>query len=144
MFILNTFRFGIEMVPCEPEGLNQMDENDVPLCEGFHWESVFDISQVSLPSRKRSLSESSMVKNGASDTNSLLKAVDPLRDTPVSGPSQQLEREEKDHLKNKGLKGPPQDPEDVEVDIFCTSENELNDTQEVGKKRRAPGVSFIT
>ncbi|XP_056623775.1 zinc finger protein 106 isoform X2 [Triplophysa dalaica] len=137
-------RFGIEMVPCEPEGLNQMDENDVPLCEGFHWESVFDISQVSVPSRKRSLSESSMVKNGASDTNSLLKAVDPLRDTPVSGPSQQLEREAKDHLKNKGLKGPPQGSEDIEVDIFCTSENELNDTQEVGKKRRAPGDVLST
>ncbi|KAA0711415.1 Zinc finger protein 106 [Triplophysa tibetana] len=137
-------RFGIEMVPCEPEGLNQMDENDVPLCEGFHWESVFDISQVSVPSRKRSLSESSMVQNGASDTSTLLKAVDPLRGTPVSGPSQQLEREEKDHLKNKGLKGPPQGLEDVEVDIVCTSETELNDTQEVGKKRRAPGDVLST
>lgn len=144
MFIPNHFRFGIEMVPCEPEGLNQMEEDDVPLCEGFHWDSVFDISQVSLPSRKRSLSESSVVKNGSSDTSSLLKALEPLRDSPVRGPSQQVEREEKDHLKNEGLKGPREGPKDVEVEIGCTSETELNDTQGVGKKRRAAGVSFVT
>lgn len=141
MFDLNLFRFGIEMVPCEPEGPNQMDEDDVPLSEGFHWESLFGISQLSMPSRKRSLSESSVVKNG--ETSSHLKAVEPLRDAPVSGPSHQSEREEIEP-KNQCMKGPPLGTEDVEGDIVCISETELNDTQGVGKKRRAPGVSFIT
>ncbi|XP_045918182.1 zinc finger protein 106 isoform X2 [Micropterus dolomieu] len=46
-------RFGIEMVPCEQE------EDDIPLLEGFQWESLMDIS-ASGASRKRSLSESSL------------------------------------------------------------------------------------
>ncbi|XP_073725619.1 zinc finger protein 106-like isoform X2 [Misgurnus anguillicaudatus] len=135
-------RFGIEMVPCEPEGQNPMEENDVPLCEGFQWDSVLDINQMSLHSRKRSLSESSVVKSGSSGTSSLLKAVDTLRDSSISGPLLQTEREEiqtKDHLTNQYLKGHLQGPEDIEGDSGCTSETELNDTQGVGKKRRAPG-----
>lgn len=46
-------RFGIEMVPYEQE------EDDIPLLEGFQWESLMDISAPSA-SRKRSLSESSV------------------------------------------------------------------------------------
>lgn len=133
-------RFGIEMVPCEPEGLNQMDENDVPLSEGFHWDSLFDLSQV--PSRKRSLSESNVVKDGPAGTSSLLKGVEPLKDSPACGPSQQPRREElqsKDHLEIQGSKGPSKGLEDVDGDSGCTSEIELIDTQGAGKKRRAPG-----
>ncbi|XP_051578125.1 zinc finger protein 106-like [Myxocyprinus asiaticus] len=127
-------RFGIEMVPCEPEGNNQMSENDDPLCEGFHWDSLLDFSQVPVPSRKRSLSESSVVKDHSAGTSSLLKTVDPLRDCPPSSPSQQLRREDlqpKGHLEIQG-------PVDVEGDCGCTSETELNDMQGNGKKRRAP------
>lgn len=132
------------MVPCEPEGLNQMDENDVPLSEGFHWDSLFDLSPV--PSRKRSLSESNVVKDGPAGTSSLLKGVDPMKDSPACGPSQQPRREElqsKGHLEIQGSKGPSNGPEDAEGDSGCTSEIELIDTQGAGKKRRAPGVSVL-
>nr|XP_033498441.1 zinc finger protein 106 [Epinephelus lanceolatus] len=48
-------RFGIEMVPIDQEDQSQ-EEDDIPLLEGFQWESLTDISA----SRKRSLSESSV------------------------------------------------------------------------------------
>ncbi|CAN9502603.1 unnamed protein product [Ophioblennius macclurei] len=51
-------RFGIEMVPCEQE-YHSMEEEDIPLLEGFQWESLMDLSSQSA-SRKRSLSESSV------------------------------------------------------------------------------------
>ncbi|XP_050989402.1 zinc finger protein 106 [Labeo rohita] len=132
-------RFGIEMVPCEPEGPNQMDE-DVPLSEGFHWDSLIEFSQV--PTRKRSLSESNLVKDGPAGTSSLPKAVDPVRDSLACGPSQPPRREElqsKGHLEIQGSKGPSKGPEEVEEDGGCISDAELMDTQGAGKKRRAPG-----
>uniref|UniRef100_UPI0037E7FF14 zinc finger protein 106 n=1 Tax=Semicossyphus pulcher TaxID=241346 RepID=UPI0037E7FF14 len=51
-------RFGIEMVPCEQEDQSQ-EEDNVPLLEGFQWESLMDASAPG-SSRKRSLSESSI------------------------------------------------------------------------------------
>ncbi|XP_044022577.1 zinc finger protein 106 [Siniperca chuatsi] len=51
-------RFGIEMVPYEQEDQSQ-EEDDIPLLEGFQWESLMDISASGV-SRKRSLSESSL------------------------------------------------------------------------------------
>ncbi|XP_071353627.1 zinc finger protein 106 [Trachinotus anak] len=51
-------RFGIEMVPNEQEDHSQ-EEDDIPLLEGLHWESLIDISSPGA-SRKRSLSESSL------------------------------------------------------------------------------------
>uniref|UniRef100_A0A3Q3XHD4 C2H2-type domain-containing protein n=1 Tax=Mola mola TaxID=94237 RepID=A0A3Q3XHD4_MOLML len=51
-------RFGIEMVPLDQEDQSQEDD-DIPLLEGFQWDSVMDIS-ASGTSRKRSLSESSL------------------------------------------------------------------------------------
>ncbi|XP_073683153.1 zinc finger protein 106 [Garra rufa] len=133
-------RFGIEMVPCEPEGANQMDEDDVPLSEGFHWDSLFEFGQV--PSRKRSLSESNVVKDGPAGSSSFSKAVDPVRDSPASGPPQPPRREELQstgHLDIQGLKGPSKGPEEVEEDGGCISDIELIDNQGAGKKRRAPG-----
>ncbi|KAF4102460.1 zinc finger protein 106 [Onychostoma macrolepis] len=132
-------RFGIEMVPCEPEGPNQMDD-DVPLSEGFHWDSLFEFGQV--PSRKRSLSESNVVKESPAGTSSLPKAVDPVRDSPACGPSKPQTREELQstgRLENQVSKGPSKGPEEVEDDGGCISESELIDTQGAGKKRRAPG-----
>uniref|UniRef100_A0A8C2I704 Zinc finger protein 106a n=1 Tax=Cyprinus carpio TaxID=7962 RepID=A0A8C2I704_CYPCA len=133
-------RFGIEMVPCEPEGPNQMDQDEVPLSEGFHWDSLFEFTQV--PSCKRSLSESNVVKESPAATSSLPKAVDPVRDSPACGPSQTPRREELQstgRLENQGSKGPFKGPEEVEEDGGCISETELIDTQGSGKKRRAPG-----
>ncbi|XP_040916324.1 zinc finger protein 106 [Toxotes jaculatrix] len=51
-------RFGIEMVPNELEDQSQ-EEDDIPLLEGSHWESLMDFSAPGT-SRKRSLSESSL------------------------------------------------------------------------------------
>ncbi|XP_041809855.1 zinc finger protein 106 [Chelmon rostratus] len=51
-------RFGIEMVPLDQEDQSQ-EEDDIPLLEGFQWDSLMDVS-ASGASRKRSLSESSL------------------------------------------------------------------------------------
>ncbi|XP_028994794.1 zinc finger protein 106 [Betta splendens] len=51
-------RFGIEMVPYDQEE-NSQEEDDIPVLEGFQWESLMDISAPSA-TRKRSLSESSV------------------------------------------------------------------------------------
>ncbi|KAM9341415.1 zinc finger protein 106 [Symphorus nematophorus] len=51
-------RFGIEMVPLDQEDQSQ-EEDDIPLLEGFQWDSLMDVS-TSGASRKRSLSESSI------------------------------------------------------------------------------------
>uniref|UniRef100_A0AAQ5XP06 C2H2-type domain-containing protein n=1 Tax=Amphiprion ocellaris TaxID=80972 RepID=A0AAQ5XP06_AMPOC len=52
-------RFGIEMVPSE-QGYQSQEEDDIPLLEGFQWESLMDVSSQGGASRKRSLSESSI------------------------------------------------------------------------------------
>lgn len=57
MFLL-PYRFGIEMVPLDQEDQSQ-EEDDIPLLEGFQWDSLMDISTSGV-SRKRSLSESSL------------------------------------------------------------------------------------
>lgn len=46
------------MVPLEQEDQSQ-EEDHIPLLEGFQWESLMDVSTLG-PSRKRSLSESSL------------------------------------------------------------------------------------
>lgn len=51
-------RFGIEMVPLDQEDQSQ-EEDDIPLLEGFQWDSLMDTSS-SGATRKRSLSESSV------------------------------------------------------------------------------------
>ncbi|GAA6224908.1 zinc finger protein 106 [Lates japonicus] len=56
-------RFGIEMVPNEHEDHSQ-EEEDIPLLEGLHWDSLMDISACGA-SRKRSLSESSLAPASA-------------------------------------------------------------------------------
>lgn len=46
------------MVPLDQEDQSQ-EEDDIPLLEGFHWDSLMEVSG-STTSRKRSLSESSL------------------------------------------------------------------------------------
>lgn len=46
------------MVPLDQEDQSQ-EEDDIPLLEGFHWDSLMEVS-ASTTSRKRSLSESSL------------------------------------------------------------------------------------
>ncbi|XP_062325034.1 zinc finger protein 106 [Osmerus eperlanus] len=52
-------RFGIEMVSCDQEGMSQ-EEEDIPLAEGFQWESLLIGHANMAPARQRSLSESSV------------------------------------------------------------------------------------
>lgn len=63
-------RFGIEMVPLDQEDQSQ-EEDNIPLLEGFHWDSLTDTS-ASGASRKRSLSESSVAP---APSHSLFKSL---------------------------------------------------------------------
>ncbi|KAF7653198.1 hypothetical protein LDENG_00086080 [Lucifuga dentata] len=65
-------RFGIEMVSYDQEEQSQEDD-DIPLLEGFQWESVMD-STDSGTSRKRSLSESSLAPDRSASAHSLFSS----------------------------------------------------------------------
>ncbi|XP_036448642.1 LOW QUALITY PROTEIN: zinc finger protein 106 [Colossoma macropomum] len=155
-------RFGIEMVPNEPDGPSHMEEDDAPLCEGFHWDSLVDFGAASVPSRKRSMSESNMVIDGSAASCSLLKAGEPLRETSVGGQQhssklrphsiQALLEDDSEgqrdnerlaqasaHMDAASASGPALDQEPVDGDSSCMSGTELNDWQNGGKKRRAVG-----
>uniref|UniRef100_A0AAY4C464 C2H2-type domain-containing protein n=1 Tax=Denticeps clupeoides TaxID=299321 RepID=A0AAY4C464_9TELE len=144
-------RFGIEMVPNEQESLTHAEE-EVPLSEGYQWES----SMVPLASRKRSLSESSLAPDRSATTFSLFSAP-----SEVSGASSTLGRdrfseqiqaskviiegqrqnpeEHQQRLSQTVAEGESQTIEPMEEEISCISGPELNDTQGGGKKRRAAG-----
>uniref|UniRef100_A0AAR2JH24 C2H2-type domain-containing protein n=1 Tax=Pygocentrus nattereri TaxID=42514 RepID=A0AAR2JH24_PYGNA len=143
-------RFGIEMVPNEPDGPSFMEEDDAPLCEGFQWDSLIDIGTESVPSRECSMSESNMVVGDSAASCSLLTAGEPLRETSVGG--QQHSSKLRPHSiqgDNEGLaqasvhmgaaSGPVLDQEPVDGDSSCMSGTEQNECQNGGKKRRAVG-----
>ncbi|KAL7862038.1 hypothetical protein SRHO_G00134790 [Serrasalmus rhombeus] len=153
-------RFGIEMVPNEPDGPSFMEEDDAPLCEGFQWDSLIDIGTESVPSRECSMSESNMVVGGSAASCSLLTAGEPLRETSVGGQQHSsklrphsiqalLEDDSKGQRDNEGLaqasvhmgaaSGPVLDQEPVDGDSSCMSGTEQNECQNGGKKRRAVG-----
>lgn len=144
------------MVPNEPEGASHMEDDDVPLCEGFHWDSVADFSPVSAFSRKRSMSESSVVTHGTTKSCSVLRATEPtsvinLRDSgkprlqaaqsPMGEDCDQRNGEgithDEEHMKTMEVQKPVQDTEPMNGESSCMSNAELNG----GKKRRAVGVS---
>ncbi|KAJ8401128.1 hypothetical protein AAFF_G00387100 [Aldrovandia affinis] len=150
-------RFGIEMVtsvPYDMEGLSQEEGDDSALTEGYQWDSICE-SYPALSGagpRKRSLSESSVVGDRASATLSMfpppaLKA-EPPRDWADGPPRPGSEPQGTSHspspstgLVDPEKEGKPssQGPADVEGDSSCASETEQNDTQGLGKKRRAAG-----
>lgn len=145
------------MVPSEPEGASHMEDDDVPLCEGFQWDSVANFSPVSVFSRKRSVSESSVVIHGSTTSSSLLRAAEPasvmnLQDgaeTRLQAVHSPMEKncdnqkdsegtgQAKEHMKEMEVQKPVQDTEPVDGESSCMSSTELNG----GKKRRAVGVS---
>ncbi|KAF7704401.1 hypothetical protein HF521_021473 [Silurus meridionalis] len=144
-------RFGIEMVPNEPEGAGHMEDDDVPLYEGFHWDSVADGSPGSAFPRKRSMSESSVVTHGTTASSSFLRAADPasdmnLADSAVQAVHSPMEEDcadqrdskaiaqAREHMKEMEVQKPVQDLEAVDGES-CMSSTELNG----GKKRRAVG-----
>lgn len=155
---MSLVRFGIEMVPSEPEGASHM-EVDVPLCEGFQWDSVANFSPISVFPRKRSMSESSVVIHGSPASCSLFRAAEPdsvmnLRDSAKTGlqavhsPMEEDCDDQRDsdgiaqakeHMKEVEVQKPVQDTEPVDGESSCMSSTELNG----GKKRRAVGVSDV-
>uniref|UniRef100_A0A1A7XDS1 C2H2-type domain-containing protein n=1 Tax=Iconisemion striatum TaxID=60296 RepID=A0A1A7XDS1_9TELE len=68
-------RFGIEMVANEQESQSQEDD-DIPILEGFQWESLMDVS-LQASSRKRSLSESSLAPAPARPLFASLSSEEP-------------------------------------------------------------------
>ncbi|XP_036397703.1 zinc finger protein 106 [Megalops cyprinoides] len=154
-------RFGIEMVtpvPYDLEGLS-LEEEDTVLAEGYHWDSICEPFP-SLPGtatpRKRSLSESSVVTDRTASALSLFTAAAPGADKPRDRPDvpPRLSSEPQGGATQIPRAGPVitkeerepgegtpagQGPESVEGDSSCTSEAEQNDTQGLGKKRRAAG-----
>ncbi|XP_031435574.1 zinc finger protein 106 isoform X2 [Clupea harengus] len=140
-------RFGIEMVSNEQENAAQM-EGEEPLCEGYHWESLLGSSLAPLPSRKRSLSESSLAPDRTSASLSLFSTPSNVRDArPSFSQSDPGPKEIPGQNLTELLPGPTQAakdaraqaPESVEGDSSCMSGTELNECHSGGKKRRAAG-----
>ncbi|XP_034530889.1 zinc finger protein 106 [Notolabrus celidotus] len=158
-------RFGIEMVPCEQEDQSQ-EEGDVPLLEGFQWDSLMDSSAPG-SSRKRSLSESSIAPASSHSLFASLTSQETQRDdlrsepqvSPVSTRPQEEEEEDKDslrHLEVEKMLGQleekaqkqPEKLTSVTVKALQRSDSVLGDSssgteqldgQGTGKRRRAAG-----
>ncbi|MBN3311907.1 ZN106 protein, partial [Atractosteus spatula] len=106
-------RFGIEMVTPLPSDLEE--GADPPCLEGFQWEDI-SVMQTAT-TRKRSLSESSVVMDRP--TSSYCLFTDGSAET------------------SKATQQPETGQEQKAEATDCTSGTEQNDTQGVGKKRRA-------
>lgn len=141
-------RFGIEMVPLEQEDQSQEEEDDVPVLEGFRWDSLMDVSALS-PSRKRSLSESSLSPPGP---RSLLapRTSQQVALKEEAACSQQRRRRgsassEKAALPAEREEEPPASAASLDgcdsVLGDSSSGTELCDGQGTGKRRRAARVS---
>ncbi|KAK5917370.1 hypothetical protein CgunFtcFv8_012265 [Champsocephalus gunnari] len=146
-------RFGIEMVPMEQEDQSQ-EEGDIPLIEGFQWESLMDAPA----SRKRSLSESSVAP---ASTHSLFtpfikKEAPEQREAEFTSPnaaSTKRNKEEKQQVEVEQMLGrseekAPEKLTSVTVRMLQRSDSvlgdsssmeELYDGQGTGKRRRAAG-----
>ncbi|XP_059209736.1 zinc finger protein 106 [Centropristis striata] len=153
-------RFGIEMVPMDQEDQSQ-EEDDIPLLEGFQWESLMDTPA----SRKRSLSESSIAPTSShslftshvSKETAQREALSSEQQGPASSPSPMAAQGNKDNqqeveqmhgqLEAKAQKQPEkltsatvktlQRSDSVLGD--SSSGTELCDGQGTGKRRRAAG-----
>lgn len=138
----------VTSVPFDQEGF---EEGEGDLSEGYQWDAVCE-PLPGLPGagpRKRSLSESSVVGDRTSSALSLFSAATPPRDRP-EGPPRLVSEPQGGASSGPGVgTGNPEKEaapegaivESVEGDSSCTSEAEQNDTQGLGKKRRAAGVS---
>ncbi|MGH0114479.1 UNVERIFIED_CONTAM: hypothetical protein FKN15_018798 [Acipenser sinensis] len=184
-------RFGIEMVAPtqnEQEGLDVEEASDMPYLEGYQWESI--CAALPTSTRKRSLSESSVVNDRSASVYSLFSdnpaggsreegARIPALPSPHGPNGDQRSRpaeSERESLSKKtsipslqelpcvkreveGTEGEaPGGPEglsegaaatamgpdgSLEGDSSCTSGAEQNDSQGVGKKRRAAARSQV-
>ncbi|XP_072221969.1 zinc finger protein 106 [Leuresthes tenuis] len=149
-------RFGIEMVPCEQEYQSQ-EEEDLALLEGFQWESLMDIS-IQGNSRKRSLSESSLVPAPTLPLFSSFTSVETTQSKVLSS-EQQTSASSPNCSSAQGNQDSPSHPEakaqrqpekltSATVRVLQRSDSVLGDSssgteqydaQGTGKRRRATG-----
>lgn len=141
------YRFGIEMVSLEQEDQSQ-EEDDIALLEGFQWESLMDVSALS-PSRKRSLSESSLSSPCAHSPLTAQTSKQTAQKEEVGCSVQQSEKAAYQHepelrAAETGEKLPSLVPTPQRCDSALgdsSSGTELCDGQGMGKRRRAARVS---
>lgn len=153
------------MVPNEHEDHSQ-EEEDIPLLEGLHWDSLMDISACGA-SRKRSLSESSlapasapslfmslrseeMVQRGSPSSEQQASSVSP---TLTEGSKDDLHQQEVEQMLGQFEAKAQKQPEKLmsaTVKALQRSDSVLGDSssgteqvdgQGTGKRRRATGVS---
>lgn len=135
------------MVPLEQEDQSQ-EEDNIPLLEGFQWESLMDVSTLG-PSRKRSLSESSLAPPPAhslltpqTSKQTAQEKVLPAEQRAFS-PSEKMdgqhELEREEETLASSLATALQRCDSVLGD--SSSGTELCEGQGPGKRRRAAGVS---
>ncbi|KAL3049608.1 hypothetical protein OYC64_008961 [Pagothenia borchgrevinki] len=147
-------RFGIEMVPMEQEDQSQ-EEGDIPLIEGFQWESLMDAPA----SRKRSLSESSIVPASTHSLfTSFIKKEEPEQreaevtsPNPASAKGNKGEKQQVEQMLGQSGEKAQKQPEKLTSATVralqrsdsvlgdSSSMEELYDGQGTGKRRRAAG-----
>ncbi|XP_034076500.1 LOW QUALITY PROTEIN: zinc finger protein 106 [Gymnodraco acuticeps] len=147
-------RFGIEMVPMEQEDQSQ-EEGDIPLIEGFQWESLMDAPA----SRKRSLSESSVAPASAHSlfTPFIKKEAPEQRQAEFTSPNPASAKgnkeEEKQQVEVEQMLGQSEEKALEKLSSATvralqrsdsvlgdsSSMEELYDGQGTGKRRRAAG-----
>lgn len=167
-FCLLYSRFGIEMVPLDQEDQSQ-EEDDLRMLEGFHWDSLTEVTFTG-GSRKRSLSESSLapapahshlrpkempqvasansVKSETQGSSVSLSSPVFAAGTKDSQHHQEIEHileqfEAKAHKQPDKLASATAEallPSDMVLGD-SSSGTEQHDTQGMGKRRRAAGVS---
>lgn len=138
-------RFGIEMVPMDQDGHSQEEEDDLPLLQGFHWESLMDSTPPA--SRKRSLSESSIAP---ASTHSFLNDIVPsLRSSPPQSSPSYSQYNEPDQEEMEAVLVENEDSKQADslvkakarlraesITVESSSDLELCDGQGTGKKRK--------
>lgn len=132
------------MVPLEQEDQSQ-EEDDIPLLEGFQWESLMEVSTLG-PSRKRSLSESSLAPPPAhslltpqTSKQTAQEEVLPAEQRAFSTSEKRDGQHELEREEESSLATALQRCDSVLGD--SSSGTELCEGQGPGKRRRAAGVS---
>ncbi|KAM4723927.1 zinc finger protein 106 [Anableps anableps] len=150
-------RFGIEMVPYEQDSHSQEDDG-LPFIEGFQWESLMEITSES-KSRKRSLSESSLVPAAAHSLFASLKSEETVEKEKFSSgrsgstlPSAP-EKQEHQCQPEDEVQKQPDSLDCATAKVLQPSDSALGDSssgteqydgQGTGKRRRAAGDSTST
>uniref|UniRef100_A0A1A8IW51 C2H2-type domain-containing protein n=1 Tax=Nothobranchius kuhntae TaxID=321403 RepID=A0A1A8IW51_NOTKU len=148
-------RFGIEMVANEQESQSQEDD-DIPILEGFQWESLMDVS-LQASSRKRSLSESSLASAPAHLPFASLSSEEPTHgDSLSSGQPRSTGSPSSISAPERSQATVPKQPDkpiSAMVKVLQRSDSLLGDSssgaeqldgQGTGKRRRAAGEAPST